>query len=96
MQIIFNTVRHFVRFYKTQYFNIEKIERNKVSGEYVITFFVPRVRRLIVKSAFEIMKDKQLLYGFSPLDAAMIGQYIAIARYENLYKITPLTPVTTF
>lgn len=85
-RFIFNVIRHFVIFYKKNYFRIQKIEKDKSSSEYVVTFFRSKGRQLFIKTTGEIMKDEYLLDGFDPLDAAHIGMYTARSCYEKLHE----------
>lgn len=84
LPMVFAIIDNAIKIYSRNYCKIHAIDKNKVSNEYLITFFYLRKRQLLVKAATEIFQDKQLLNQFNVLDASTIGLCVGKSHYTRV------------
>ncbi len=84
MAIIFIITRHFVKYFTYSYYQVEKVQLNRSSTEYFVTFFSKADKKYFVKKCSDIINNAESINKFSPVDIANIAEKTALLKYQNM------------
>lgn len=88
MALVFIIIRHFVKYFTDNFYQVEKIELNKSQSDYVVTYFSKADKRYFITNGSAIINAPQIIEKFSPVDIAKIAELTTSLKYKNILNFS--------